>query len=783
MAGRRHDDLQNIIGMFVNTLSMRNYPAGEKRFSEFLEEVKERTLEVYENQEYPFEELVNKVSVRRDTGRNPIFDVVFNFLSKFDVHEQENIKTIDPDDIADLGEFKAIFDITLQASELEGLLYLTVDYCTKIYRVETIKRFITFFKRIVVEINKNPTQRISSIDIISGEEKKQILVEFNDTAMEYPAKKTIHRLFEEQAEKTPDNIAAIGKKENARLTYNELNERSDQLSYILREKGVLADDIIGIMVERSIEMLIDILGILKAGGAYLPVDPEYPQERIDYMLKDSGAKLLMNTNNLEAPDFHLLPAASHRQPATSLAYVIYTSGSTGVPKGVMVDHGAVVNLLFAMQEAYPCRESHTWLLKTSYMFDVSVTELFGWFLGGGQLVVLQKGGEKDPYLLLDIIKEQKITHINFVPVMFTALVNILNAKNIGELSGLRYIFLAGEVLPAYPVNRLRQFTAYPQMENLYGPTEATVYASGYSLSVWDGSGSIPIGRPFGNVKLYIIGKRGLLQPVGVAGELCISGAGVARGYLNNPELTAEKFIEYRSYRTYGTYTFYNTGDLARWLPDGNIEFLGRIDFQVKIRGFRIELGEIENQLLKIEGISEAIVIDRKDTIDQGYLCAYIVSSLEINSQELKNALARVLPDYMIPSYVMQVDKIPFTPNGKVDRQALPLPGWETEDQTPKAPRNEIEEKMVEIWADVLGIKKELIGINRNFFELGGHSLKATIMTIKIHEAFNIRIPLEEIFKAPTVEGICSLISVAKWINEQDRDQERPPNNEDEEIIL
>jgi non-ribosomal peptide synthetase component F/acyl carrier protein len=421
----------------------------------------------------------------------------------------------------------------------------------------------------------------------------------------------------------------------------------------------------------------------------------------------------------------------------------------------------VVNLLYALQDKYSFSFSDSYLFKTTYIFDVSVTEIFGWFLGGGRMVLLELDGEKNPQAIIEAVENSSVTHINFVPSMFKIILDTLNHQNISVLKSLKYIFLAGEPLQPELASRFMQFGTGISLENLYGPTEGTVYASGYSLSKWNREGPIPIGVPLPNLKLDILDKYGHPQPVGIPGELCISGAGTAEGYLNRPELTAEKFIKYRSYESYKTYTNYKTGDLARWLDDCNIEFLGRIDLQVKIRGFRIELGEIENQLLTHEKIKEAILIAREDWSGDKYLCAYIVAQTKDTtppaSSELKEYLAQRLPGYMIPSYFVQLDRIPLTPNGKVDKRALPKPQFNSNLTAYTPPANDIEMKLAEIWSEVLGIEKEKISVHDNFFESGGQSLKVVALTAKIFKIFNVKVPLPEAFKNKTIRTLSEYI--------------------------
>jgi amino acid adenylation domain-containing protein len=807
-AGRWHADLQEIIGVFINTLALRNFPTGEKSFKKFLEEVKQQTLEVFENQEYQFEELVEKVEIQRDASRNPLFDTMFA-LQNLDIPGIDirglKLKPYDYENKA------ARFDLFLQCCEVKKGLLFNFEYCTALFREETIRRFIGYIKRITTAVLEDSQVKLSKIEILADYEKKQLMFDFNDTETGYPGDKTIHELFENQADQTLDRVALVTQSQGRKaqgiernkerqasyamscaLTYWELKEKSDQLAQFLKEKGIQPDTIVGIMVERSLEMIIGIMAILISGGAYLPIDPDYPEDRIKYMLKYSKVKYLIKKDKYFSESFveeaieiifinevinniypkgasfplHLTPWVN--APATSLAYIIYTSGSTGNPKGVLVEHRSVVNILLELQRDYPLMESDVYLFKTPYLFDVSVTELFGWFWRGGRLVVMEPGDQKDPLKILEAIKRYHITHINFVPSMFGVFVGFLEQQETHGLGGLKYIFLAGEALQPELVHRFRSLKYDISLENLYGPTEGTIYASGYSISQWTGVGSVPIGKPLANLRLYILNQYHSLQPVRIAGELCISGHGVARGYLNNPELTADKFdydlLDYHDYhhghhmssRSYKSYIIYKTGDLARWLGDGNIEFLGRKDHQVKIRGFRIEIGEIESRILNHDKIKETVVVDRVMADGDRYLCAYIVSIRIIETlgiKELREYLSRTLPDYMIPSYFVPLDRIPRTVSGKIDRKALPTPEMKDNTGEYKSPRTPLEKKLVEMWAAVLGTEKKFIGINSNFFQLGGHSLKATILAAKIHKEYGIKVTLAEIFKSPTIKGM------------------------------
>jgi iturin family lipopeptide synthetase A len=778
VAARRHADLEQIIGAFVNTLVMRNYPEQHKTFMEFLKEVKNTALNAYDNQEYPFEDLVDKAPVKRDLSRNPLFDVMFvlhNELESAKIPRQETVDLkVKPYKIE---KGASQFDMMLIGWEGDNYLRFTIEYCTKLFKEESIRRFAGYFKKVCTSVTAYPGNRISAIDILAEEERERLLVVFNDTAAAYPKDKTLHELFAGQVEKTPGYIAVLGTRELHRegtgglaplsglmsITYGELNEKSNRLAHLLIEKGTKPDTIVAIMMERSIDMIIAILGILKAGGAYMPIDPDYPEERINYMIADSAAKILMTSDAINrVPTPHLSSHPSTLPPfypsgPSNLAYIIYTSGSTGKPKGVLVEHRSAVNILVTLQREYPLGEKDTYLFKTSYLFDISVTELFGWFLDSGRLAVLEKEGEKDPGAILAAIQRSCVTHINFVPSMFNVFVDGLNAGNIYKLSALKYIFLGGEALLPVIVDKFRQLNTNIPLENIYGPTEATVYSSRYSLSHWDGKGSIPIGKPLPNTSLYILDKGNGLQPIGIPGELCISGIGVAPGYLNRPELTADRFVRavIGSPKRPSKSTndrFYKTGDLVRWLPDGCIEFHGRLDHQVKLRGFRIELGEIENALLKHEHINEAVIIQVKAQ----YLYAYIVAGREFNVSELKEYLLKEMPDYMVPSYFVKVDKIPLTPNGKVDRLALASMGKKAVLSTGVefvAPRNEIENKIADTWKELLNLEE--VGIDENFFDLGGTSLDIIRLSLKFKEAFNVNDHevVLRMFRYPTIRAL------------------------------
>jgi fengycin family lipopeptide synthetase D len=824
IAGRRHADVQPIIGMFVNTLGIRNYLEGQETVSGFLQEVKERALESFENQDYPFEDLVENLELKRDVGRNPLFDVMFTLqnMERTDI-EIPGLKLMP----YNYEKKTSKFDLTLRAVESESRLQFIFEYCTKLFREETVERFTYYFRRTVTSVLRSTGQEIWEIEILAEAEKRLLLEEFNNTGAEYPRDKTIHELFEAQAAGTPDRVAVIGverRMDNVFLTYKELNKKSGQLALILREKGVKPGAIVDIMVERSLEMMVGIFAILKAGGAYLPIEVDCPGDRIDYMFKDSNAKVLMKKSEIRNPKSETNPndrnsndrnevspgivldlehlnfeflngcpslgfsnygfRASDLSPS-NLAYVMYTSGSTGRPKGVMVEHRNVVNLVWGLWERIYKKYigAQKVALVAPYVFDASVKQIFASVLLGHTLYIVPEETRIDGAGLIEFYRKHRIEISDGTPTHLRLMKDAAGGETPYRGLDTRHFIIGGEPLPRGVVEAfLRGFPGdgnRPLISNVYGPTECCVDSTSFDVSAetlrlcrWD---IIPIGNPMPNEQILILDNNNSLQPMGVPGELCIAGDGVSRGYLNRPELTAEKFypVFYRSYRSYRTCIpkkIYKTGDLARWLADGNIEYLGRMDYQVKIRGFRIELGEIEHQLLLHEEIKETVVVVRRDKNEDNHLCAYVVTCAphtaeSLQSLKLGEYLSRQLPAYMVPTWIIPLERIPLTPSGKVDRKALPEPGFtRVELQKHVAPVTLTEKKLAEIWADILDVEQENIGIEDGFFALGGHSLKATVLTAKIHKEFNIRISLTEIFKNPTIRELAAVISTAEKVD-------------------
>jgi len=821
--------IQDMVGLFINTIPLRITCEPNETVSQLLSKTQKTLLEREKYDSIPLVNLKRFIEIPGVPGeqQGEIFDTIMaveNYpLAVDDIRGENGLPGIKVNG-ASMRE-KTHYDLTVIASMFEtGHIDVRFLYNDSVLETAAIERLGRHFVILSQEIVQFPDKSVSKLEMLAEEEKNRLLERFNTPGDSFPPAKTIHTLFERQVEKSPDRTAIVAEKP---YTYKELNQMADHLAELLIQKGTGPDNILGIMADRSVEMICGILGTLKAGAGYCPIDPAYPRERIGYILEDSQAKALLTTTNLKetlndiafdgetiflehenilsnlshssklikvfGPTF--LQKGGNRSP---LAYIIYTSGSTGKPKGVMVEHRSLVNIISALQQEYPMGETDTYLLKTSFLFDVSAAELFGWFPGGGRLAILPPHDHKDPAKIIEAINRFQVTHINFVPSMFAAFVdNLLSQKNqnasLSLLQPLKYIFLAGEALLPELVRKFQQLDTGIQIENLYGPTEGTVYSSGYSLSQWNKTGPVPIGKPLPNIHLHILDKLYRLQPAGVPGELFISGTGIARGYLNNPELSAERFViktktlfEKRVldsqkrlldnspgnkntpidsfYGVQGRFlqkeplVLYKTGDLVRWMEDGNLEFLGRIDFQVKVRGFRIELGEIENSILGYRHVRDSVV----SVVEQGEgdrsIAAYIVSVDRgaWDEAEMRRYLGAKLPGYMIPAYFVLLDQVPLTASGKVDRKALPQPeSTSISRSTLVLPQNEREEKLVQIFSEVTGSAS--IGIDDNFFHRGGHSLKAIGIITRIHKIFNVEISLSRFFEMPTVRSVAKEI--------------------------
>ncbi|MCU0289101.1 MAG: amino acid adenylation domain-containing protein, partial [Acidobacteria bacterium] len=769
--------IEEMVGLFINTIPLRIQSAPGIKLMDIVSGV-ENILHGYSS-----------------VGSNvALFDtiVAIENYPLDDLSPENNLLSVHSYSIAETTHYDLTVGIML-FNEIE----IKFSFKKELFENYAIENLAGHFKTIIQKMIEQPETALLQLEIISIEEKNRILNEFNNTAAEYPRDKTIHQLFAEKATQTPDYIALHGcmiawmhdcmdawmdgeVARNVSLTYHQLNEQSDRLAGLLIEKGVLPDTIIGLMIERSIEMMIGILGILKSGGAYLPIDPEYPEERIDYMLKDSGAKLLVITSDkggekvrrwegkkvLLESLIHLSNYLPYHHSSfithhSNLAYIIYTSGTTGKPKGVLIEHKNVVRLLFNDRFQFDFNEKDIWSLFHSYNFDFSVWEMYGALLYGGRLVLIPKMIAHDPEQFLQVLINQKITVLNQTPSAFYNLID--GALKTNELC-LRYVIFGGEALK--PARLKTWWQNYPRIKliNMFGITETCVHVTYKEIGEHEIEGDISkIGKPIPTLSTYIMDRYRKLTPIGTPGELYVGGEGVARGYLNNPELTVQRFIEH-PYKN--SERLYRSGDLSRMGLDGDMVYLGRIDQQVQLRGFRIELGEIENRLLKHERIKKAVVIERNTSTRDLYLCAYIVpkpgvNPVDLEVSSLREFLALQLPDYMIPSYFMPLEEIPLTANGKTDRKKLPQPELSMK-KSYTAPENELQEKILEIWQEVLfghayNEKKTTIGIDENFFELGGHSLNATLVIAKMHKMSNVKVPLIEIFRHPTIRKLADLI--------------------------
>ncbi|MCX6584763.1 MAG: amino acid adenylation domain-containing protein [Candidatus Aminicenantes bacterium] len=789
IAARRHADLEKIIGMFVNTLAVRNAPCAEKVYREFLLELKEGTLKVYDNQEYPFEELADKISVGRDTGRNPVFDVMFNLVRM----EENNYNISESEEKAQYLNIHrkgtAKFDLTLTAVEQGDRFLFNYEYCTRLFKPGTIDRFNSYFKRLLDSLSEGLDVKLFEMEIISADEKQRVLYEFNDTGADYPKDKTIHQMFEGMVDKTPDHIAVIGPQVSRtpiQITYRQLNEQSDRLAGLLIEKGVLPDTIVGIMMERSVEMVAGILGILKAGGAYMPIDQDYPEERINYMIKDSGAKLLAVANDQEgekvrwwegekvlleeifkspqSSSYPLTFLPSYLLNSSNLAYVIYTSGSTGKPKGVLTMHYNVTRVVTNTNYLRVKPEDRV-LQLSNYAFDGSVFDIYGALLNSSALVMLSREDVVAIDQLAGLIKREAVT-VFFVT---TALFNVLVEYRIDCFNRIRKVLFGGERVSVGHSRKALEYMGKGRIIHVYGPTETTVYASYYFIDeIAENAATIPIGSPLSNTTIYILDPYMNPLPTGVQGEIYIGGEGTARGYLNRPGLTAEKFIAFQHSSSVIHHSkFYRTGDLARWDTNGHIEFLGRIDYQVKIRGFRIELGEIEVKLSRHDNIANAVVTVIEDGSENKNLCAYIAAKpkCELNISELREYLSGELPDYMVPSYFVQLEKIPVTANGKIDVKALPAPDGISlkNDVDYMPPTGDLEKKLVEIWEKVLG--RDNIGVHENFFLVGGDSIKSIQIISRMNQA-GYKLEMKDLFQYPVISDLARRVKKSKRIPDQ-----------------
>ena len=792
IANRTRKEVEGLIGFFVNTLVMRTDLSGNPSFRELMRREREVALGAYAHQELPFEKLVEELNPDRDLSRNPLFQAMM-------ILEHAGRETLELPGVKLSGLSEGIeiggegqgakFDLTLSMADLGQELIGVVEYSRDLFDAGTIGRLVNHYVNVLQGVVKDGERLIRSLDLLGEGERKQIVEEWNATEADHPKEKFIHELFEEQAERSPHAVALIYEEQN--LTYGELNVRANRLAHHLRKFGVGPEARVAMRLERSLEMVVAMLATLKAGGAYVPLDPAYPSGRLAYMLEDSEPAVLLTqgaVRSAPAPRLPAIPmldlesdqtqwdAQSEQNPehgaagsdARSLAYIIYTSGSTGAPKGVMVGHANVVRLMESTGRWFGFGPADVWTLFHSYAFDFSVWEMWGALAYGGRLVIVPQATTRSPEEFHGLLRRAGVTVLNQTPSAFRQLISVGSGK--AERHELRHVIFGGEALdvgmlkPWYGRNEGQP----TRLVNMYGITETTVHVTCRLLEESDTrrSGASPIGRRIPDMKTYILGAYGELAPVGVKGELHVGGAGVARGYLNRPELTAERFQPDANGQEAGA-RIYKTGDLGRWLSEGEIEFLGRNDSQVKIRGYRIELGEIEAGLMSHPEVEDAVVIAAEGGVGSRRLIAYYTGR-EMGAEALRAHLAEALPDYMAPAAYVRLERMPLTPNGKLDRRALPAPeGGAYLRRGYEEPLGERERKLARIWAEAL--KLDRVGRNDNFFELGGHSL-LVITVIERMRREGMEADARTLFTAPTLQALAEAVK-----GRRENEVEAPPN--------
>ena len=769
ISGRTRSETERLIGFFLNTVVLRSQFTERLNFRTLLQQTRERALSAYAHPDMPFEQLVAEIAPGRDTSQSPLFQAMFVLHDAAGVSEVSKASGNQ-----ELSTGTSKFDLTLVLSEgptgLQGLF----EYSTDLFEQATIRRMCGHFQTLLEAIARDPEQKISRLPMLTAPERQQQLTEWNATAISYPEKNScLHELLVKQAAKTPDRVAQVF--DGREMTYGELDQRSNQLAAHLRKLGVGPDQLVGLLVERSLEMLVGLVGILKAGGAYIPLDPSFPGDRLSYMVEDSGMKVLITHRGLEqnlavkpstivrldsdwdeiasAPTEPSATQASSGASGKNLAYVLYTSGSTGKPKGVGIPHSAIVNFVLSIKDAPGFTEADTILAVTTLSFDIAGLELYVPLITGGKVVIASTEDSHDPARLQQRIAESRCTVMQATPATWRALIQSgwKGSPNLKILCG-------GEAMPRDLAEEL--LGRCGQLWNMYGPTETTVWST--VQRVEHGGGPVSIGKPIANTQVYVLDKYKNLVPRGAVGELYIGGDGLARGYLHRDELTRERFVTSPFVRNA---LIYRTGDTARWLPDGTVECLGRIDGQVKIRGYRIELSEVEIALGAHEGVKQCVVVTREDTPGNKVLAAYFVARAVDaipSTSDLRAHLKKTLPEYMVPSAFVSLERLPLTPNGKIDRKALPAPVDQSTEATADsgAPRDAIEQMLCHVWAKALDVKH--IGLHDNFFELGGHSLLAVRIVADVEKLFGTRLPLATLLQAPTVAELAEVLRSEHW---------------------
>ena len=770
ITNRNRQALESLIGFFVNTLVLRTRLENNPTFKQLLSQVRQVSLDGYVHQELPFDILVEALQPKRQKNLSPLFQVMFVLQNS--PREQFNLPGLNVTQMElNRPTAGATFDLTLSMQEVNLELIGAFEYNANLFDATTIARMVDNFQTLVEAIVTNPDEQVGKLPLLSASQKHQLLVEWNNTQTDYPHQ-CIHQLFEQQVERTPNAIAVQW--ENQQLTYRELNNRANQLAHYLQFLGVSAQTLVGIYLERSPKIIIAMLGILKAGGAYLPLDPTYPSDRLAFMLQDAKAFLILTEQQLGVKltdvkqicldrDWSVIAQKNQQNlncdtTPHNLAYVIYTSGSTGQPKGVMVPHCGVVRLV-VNTDYITLQPTDVIAQVSNNSFDAATFEIWGALLNGAKVAIFDRETILSPRDFATSLQNEGIT----ILMITTALFNQMVQQVPMAFRHLHYLLFGGEAVDTRWVTHVLAVDGPQKLLHAYGPTENTTLSTCYFVQqIEPKAETVPIGRAIANTQVYILDRHLQPVPIGVSGELYLGGTGLATGYLNRPELTSERFIPNPFV---ANDRLYKTGDLARFLPDGNIEFIGRIDHQVKIRGFRIELGEIETVLTQHPQVKQVVVIVREDNPGNKYLTAYIVSeSLTLSSRELRQFLKERLPEYMIPLAFVVLNAFPLNPNGKIDRRALPIPIVDNPQTVFVAPRNPTEETIAHIIANVLGLEK--VGIYDNFFELGGHSLLATSVISRIQESLSLELPLRSLFKAPTIVQLSQVINVHQLEVEQ-----------------
>ena len=765
VAGRRRVELEDVIGYCVNTVALRSELSDGLTGQDLLKQVRRVVADAYDHQELPFEEVIEALSLRREGTLSPLFNVMIvcedDPLSAFKIRDLEATHLPWEPTVLE-------FDLVLMVVNKGQGLELALLYNSTIFDDSTVSRMLGQIETLLGEFIKKPEARLGELSLLTSEERRHILLEWNQTKVPVPLSAGIHALIEAQVERTPDAIAVICGDES--LSYQELNRRANRVARALQKLGVCADLPVGLCVERSVDGIVGLLGILKAGGGYVPLDPSFPDHRLRLMLDDAQVSIVVTQGHLRS---HLhsyggqvCDVETLCEPTVSgggenlatpvlpdqLAYIMYTSGSTGRPKGVAVTHRNLVISLRARLRYYPEPVSR-FLLTFSLAFDGSVTGIFWTLLQGGQLVIPSEAAHRDPTELAALVEHHHISHVVWVPSLYNAVLGeALNA----QLESLRIVITAGESLPLELVRSHYQLLPHAMLYNEYGPTEATVWCSVYQTTREEAGARVPIGKPINNMQLYVLDADLEPVPIGVPGELYVAGDCLARGYVNQPQLTQERFL---AHPHVAGARLYRTGDLARYREDGNVEFLGRVDQQVKLRGYRIELGEVEYVLSNFPGVYQAAVLLRQDKPEQQRLVGYVTGqpSLKAMLDQVRSYLAARLPQYMVPSVILWVEVMPLTATGKINRSALPVPE-ETAGQAAAriAPRNQVEEALAELWKSVLGVPEA--GIHDNFFERGGHSLLATQLVSRMREVFDVEVSLRVLFERPTIVGLAEEVT-------------------------